>query len=1235
MTRIGDVLPNGEDNRQKGTGLHLYAGGLTKYGVPLSIELQRTTEDPGSPGDPLASGWATIRVFRTPGPLAYMDIYRLIQKDSGSSARKYFYRARHIATGLTDGAWHDVEWGIPTDFYDGYTLPVVPSYPKILISQIDAPDPNDVQVALRATPEHADVVIKYVVLDDTASIPARTDSTWTTYSGAFTTARSSDGTTPKKIVAYGHLNGIVGNNYSQEVWGDNIPAILNISLDVTAAGVLTATVSVDGDTGSVKLSASNSAFPNKTTTQGETPADVDSEGNYTSGTLITLAPGETGYVSALAYSQITGGGVESTLYNASILYAEQIADNKIVSARVSKKGETETLYVVGDTGVASFKWAIQAGSFPAAGTGTCVNLASDNVDISGSTAYGTLYYITVTPYSAASCGGTAGTALKILYESEWDVVIDDTTGDLGQDVVDTLQLAAGAVTEDEMTIVELSDITLDLGTISAGILQDDPTTPVVQIVLDGSPSVNTYIDMTATGAEKFMRIYNSGEGMETFSVTAEGLVQTRGTIYSQDLRIVAFDGAGNPTIGGTGRFLGEVLARDFEFANETLPNQTNDYIHIFKQNFTVYGDKDSWADLESSEPISLFYLGDYEIQTGGTPTARTSTAWVDNAGSDDGIHTITTTSNSSGTRSSSAGTRFTMDLATTNLPAYNDQYDITIRFHHDGTNYTAPEFPLPDGDSWVTTVVVEYSVDDASTWQDSDTSFSFAVVPDGTTAEYTWTKTATITGVPGTGFHLRLRLTDTWSLNGTVSGTIYSRIYMFASGGSWASNKLSVDWEEAGSATYLYRRGPIFFGYDEGTTSNLQPHFHMNSDGISGDPADGDGEDGDVMYYNGSLWVHNGTAWVDALASGSGIGGSGTTNTIPKFTAATTLGDSAITDDGSTVTITARDVVIPTAAKVLRIGTAAPTTITNQILAVKQASSTSGYGIILENAAGDVSLGLWCGTGGCVYEAIGSNDTLNFYQNGINRLQFDGTDWTFKYDAGMDNNDLWFDSSKTVGLKSYGTGIDVTGDLGLKGSDLWLDASHTLGISSTAAATINVSSAVGILKFESSTVDIKTGGGALKLHYASTEKLRLATYGPTLMDHLQLNSKAVNERSWVAGEALTAGQAVYLRYDGTSTRPEWWKADANLAAFTGMDVPLIGVVVNSPAANATAEVCMMGRMVGGTWTASDAGKPVYVTTTAGTMSRTAPSTAGDIVIIVGYIIDANEIYVNPQYLGEA
>lgn len=62
------------------------------------------------------------------------------------------------------------------------------------------------------------------------------------------------------------------------------------------------------------------------------------------------------------------------------------------------------------------------------------------------------------------------------------------------------------------------------------------------------------------------------------------------------------------------------------------------------------------------------------------------------------------------------------------------------------------------------------------------------------------------------------------------------------------------------------------------------------------------------IYYDTALnrfrVSQNGGAYSDLLPSGGGVGGTGTTNTIPKFTASGTVGDSAIIDNGTVIMAT-------------------------------------------------------------------------------------------------------------------------------------------------------------------------------------------------------------------------------------------------------------------------------------------------------------------------------------------
>lgn len=101
----------------------------------------------------------------------------------------------------------------------------------------------------------------------------------------------------------------------------------------------------------------------------------------------------------------------------------------------------------------------------------------------------------------------------------------------------------------------------------------------------------------------------------------------------------------------------------------------------------------------------------------------------------------------------------------------------------------------------------------------------------------------------------------------------------------------------------------------------------LNVGSIAGDP--GTPTNGDLWYDSTANEL---TARINganvALGAGSGIAGSGTLNTVPKFTPdGTTVGDSTITDDGTTVTLNTNH-TFTTTSHILRAATGAGVTFT-------------------------------------------------------------------------------------------------------------------------------------------------------------------------------------------------------------------------------------------------------------------------------------------------------------------
>jgi len=105
----------------------------------------------------------------------------------------------------------------------------------------------------------------------------------------------------------------------------------------------------------------------------------------------------------------------------------------------------------------------------------------------------------------------------------------------------------------------------------------------------------------------------------------------------------------------------------------------------------------------------------------------------------------------------------------------------------------------------------------------------------------------------------------------------------------------------------------------------------------------------------------------------------------------------------------------------------------------------------------------------------------------------------------------------------------------------------------------------------------------------------------------------VDENSVGFGAALhidTDGNLVMADADGTSVIPCHF-----LAAETGTGAKI---------------VLLQGFARDDTWSWTP-GEPLYVATTAGELTQTAPSTEGDRVQIVGYAVSATVIYFNPDF----
>lgn len=104
------------------------------------------------------------------------------------------------------------------------------------------------------------------------------------------------------------------------------------------------------------------------------------------------------------------------------------------------------------------------------------------------------------------------------------------------------------------------------------------------------------------------------------------------------------------------------------------------------------------------------------------------------------------------------------------------------------------------------------------------------------------------------------------------------------------------------------------------------------------------------------------------------------------------------------------------------------------------------------------------------------------------------------------------------------------------------------------------------------------------------------------------------------GESLVYGDSVYLKSDGSA-----WKADANGTAT----YPCIGLATET-ASSGTHGVLLHGVYRDDTRYTWTVGGVVYLSTTAGNLTQTAPSGADEIVQVCGVATHADRIYFRPD-----
>jgi len=108
--------------------------------------------------------------------------------------------------------------------------------------------------------------------------------------------------------------------------------------------------------------------------------------------------------------------------------------------------------------------------------------------------------------------------------------------------------------------------------------------------------------------------------------------------------------------------------------------------------------------------------------------------------------------------------------------------------------------------------------------------------------------------------------------------------------------------------------------------------------------------------------------------------------------------------------------------------------------------------------------------------------------------------------------------------------------------------------------------------------------------------------------------------TFTAGENLSFGDVCYVKSDG-----KLWKADAD-AESTSFTIALALATIS---ADASGSFLLIGLARDDSWNWT-VGSPIYLSTTAGDITQTAPSGSGDIVQILGIATHADRIYFNPS-----
>jgi hypothetical protein len=242
------------------------------------------------------------------------------------------------------------------------------------------------------------------------------------------------------------------------------------------------------------------------------------------------------------------------------------------------------------------------------------------------------------------------------------------------------------------------------------------------------------------------------------------------------------------------------------------------------------------------------------------------------------------------------------------------------------------------------------------------------------------------------------------------------------------------------------------------------------------------------------------------------------------------------------------------------------------------------------------------------------------------------------------------DGSGAITMNSSGSTISIGSDDIDQAINIGTDGTRTITIGEAADSTISIKSLGGTLTLDGTgqTVDLNSAAldidasGAITVDASANNSITVAAgTASTATGQAQIISSfpQLVKRIAATGGGLTAGDVVYLDWDGIGNVLEAGKGDADAIATSRFG----GVALESKGAGVDTLIAIAGVVKVVTsdtsiTAATHVGQPVYVSLTAGKITPTAPTASGDVIyqvgICVGGATTAWEVLLQPQFIME-